>query len=121
MLEFLVHEDGLILALNGFCSLKENSAEFIRQGGLNVLSSVLDSDKDSDKEATCLLMWQLSHHLGAEMIENSEIGKEVVDKICNLSVAIKEDNEEEDNDLPALKVALPYCLLRTVPQGKHGI
>lgn len=111
-------KDGLILALKGFCSLKENSAEFVRQGGLNVLNCILDGDEDSDKEATLLLLWQLSHYLGAEMVENVEIGKELVDKICNLSVVAKGDEEENENDLLSLKISLPYCLLRSLPQGK---
>lgn len=98
----------LVLALKGFCLLKANCMEFIKQGGLGVLSTILDSSDVNDQKATLLLLWQLSYNFRPEMVEDSD---NLVDKAHHLFA-------DKGSDLGALKVSLPYCLRNTIPKGK---
>ena len=107
----ILSKDGLILALKGFCSLKANCIEFIKQGGLGILSTILDGTDAEEHEVTLLLLWQLSYHFGSEMKKMVEGSDNLVDKIRCLS-------SEEGSDLCDLKVCLPYSLLHTLPKGK---
>lgn len=105
----ILSKDGLVLALNGFCSLTSNCVEFVKQGGPDVLSTILDSSDDTEEqEATLLLLWQLSCHLGPGMATDAS---GLVDKIRQISA-------EDGSDLCALKASVPVCLLRAIPSSK---
>ena len=100
-----------VIALKGFCSLKANCVEFVKQEGLGVLGTILDSPDTDDLKDTLLLLWQLSYCFGPEITKTIEDSGDLVHKIGCLSTY-------EGSDLYALKVSLPYCLLHALPKGK---
>ena len=104
----ILPKDGLILALKGFCSLRNNCLEFINQGGLGILSNMLDSIQADELKVTLSLLWQLSYRVGHEMGESN-----LVDKIHHLSI-------DEGSNLLALKTSVLNCLLHALPEGKQG-
>ena len=113
----ILSKDGLVLALRGFCSLESNCAELIKQGGLSVLSAILEGSDAEEHEATLLLLWQLSRHLGSGVVESGDHG--LVDRIVDLVRCLPVG--EDSGDLSALKVCLPYCLLHALPEGKISV
>lgn len=105
----MLSKRGLILVLKGFCLVRDNCLEFVRQGGLSVLSSILDSTVAGSKEATLLLLWQLSYCMWPAMMGKE--GHDLVGKIRHLSSV-------EGSELFALKICVPFCLLRALPESK---
>ena len=98
----------LLLAMKGFCLLKDNCLEFIKQGGLSILSSILDSTEKDEQEATLLLLWQLSY---SEPQIVGQSGTELMKKVCRLPA-------DEGSNLFTLTAFVPHCLLQTLPEGK---
>ena len=114
----VLSKSGLILALKGFCSLQANTAQFVRQGGLAAISTVLDSEEADNQENALLLLWQLSHFMGPQMFNSSADEEDLVKKVQGLSVAFEEEDTNKQDDWLALRTSLPYCLTRTLPESK---
>lgn len=104
----ILSKDGLVYALNGFCSLTPNCMEFVKQGGLSVLSTILKSSDTEEQEASLLLLWRLSCCLGPGMATDTD---GLVEKISQISA-------KEGSDLCALKASVHICLLRVLPSSK---
>ena len=94
--------------MKGFCLLKDNCLEFVKQGGLSILSSILDSTEKDEQEATLLLLWQLSY---SEPQIVGQSGTELMKKVCRLPA-------DEGSNLFTLTAFVPHCLLQTLPEGK---
>lgn len=102
-------KDVLLLALKGFCLFRDNCLKFIKQGGLDIFTTILDSMERDEQESCLLLLWQLSYSIGPEIMGHG--GTELLKKLDHLPAS-------EDSNLFTLKVLVPHCLLQTVPQGE---
>lgn len=103
----VLSKDGLILALKGFCSLKDNCVEFIKQGGLDLFQRMLDVSDAEYLEACLLLMWQLSHCMGTEYKDGNR-----------LAVKVRCLYLDKGSDLLALADSVVFSLLHSLPGGK---
>lgn len=98
----------LLLALRGFCQLKGNCVDFVKQGGLSILAVVLECAEKEEQEAIVLLLWQLSHLVGPNVVEH---GHELMTTLSHLPA-------DEESNLSTLKIVVPHCLLQSLPEGK---
>ena len=98
----------LLLALKGFCQLKNNCVEFVKQGGLSVLAVNLEFAEKEEQEAIALLLWQLSHLVGPNVVEH---GHELMMTLSHLPA-------DEESNLCALKIVVPHCAFQSLPEGK---
>lgn len=102
-------KDGLILSLKGFCSIESNCINFVKQGGVGVLNTVLDCKNEDSLKGTLILLWEISYRYGPKIVEKTK-SFDFVEKIRLLP--------EENGDLLNLKVCLQYSLFHKLPEGK---
>ena len=101
----------LLLALKCFCQLKENCVEFVKQGGLGILATILECGGKEEQEAIVLLLWQISHLIGPNVVQH---GGELMMKLSDLPA-------DEGSDLSILKIVVPHCFLQSLPEGKKFV
>ena len=98
----------LLLALKGFCQLKANCVDFVKQGGLSTLAAVLEFAEKEEQEAIVVLLWQLSHLVGPNVVEH---GHELMTTLSRLPAV-------EESNLSALKIVVPHCAFQSLPEGE---
>ena len=98
----------LLLALKGFCQLKGNCVDFIKQDGLSVLAMVLEFVEKEEQEAIVVLLWQLSHLVGPNIVE---YGHKLMTTLSHLPA-------DKESNLSVLKIVVPHCAFQSLPEGK---